>query len=65
MKNIESLKFYASIMTAMVTFAIYMFLMWNFTQKDVLEIIAIYAAFIYLPSAFIPYLIGGDINDAE
>lgn len=66
MKNTTCLKFYASLMTALATFAIFTWLMWTFTQKDLLEIVLVYAAFIYLPSAAIPFLIAeeGD-NDAE
>lgn len=67
MKRIQFLKYYAGYMTALATFVIYMFLMWNFTQKGLLEIIITYAVFLYLPSVALPFLIAGeeDGHDAK
>ena len=56
-KRVDFLVRYAGYMTAFVTFTIYLFLMWHFTDKDMLEIIVTYAIFLYLPSVGLPFLI--------
>lgn len=64
--RLRILKYYAGYLTAIVTFIVYMFIMWNYTQEDLLEIIVTYAVFLYLPSIAIPFLIaGGDEDDTE
>ena len=65
MKRINFLIRYAGYMTAVVTFMIYLFLMWHFTEKDLLEIIVTYAIFLYLPSVGLPFLIAGGEYDED
>lgn len=64
-KRIEILMHYAGYMTALVVFAVYMFVMWRFTKMDVLEIVATYGIFLYIPSIALPYLIVGEVGNEK
>lgn len=59
-KRVKILMHYAGYLTALVVFAVYMFVMWRWTKMDVLEIVATYGIFLYLPSIALPYLIVGE-----
>lgn len=62
-KRVKILEHYAGYLTALVVFAVYMFLAWKFTRMDVLEIVVTYAIFLYLPSVALPFLIVGEDDD--
>ena len=63
--RIELLKAYAGILTAAAALVIFTALMYGFTNKDLLEILVVYALFIYPPAFAIPYLIAGEDPDDE
>lgn len=67
--RIELLKAYAGILTAAAALVIFTALMYGFTNKDLLEILVVYALFVYPPAFGVPYLIAGedpdDDNDEE
>lgn len=62
-KRVTILIHYAGYLTALVTFAVYFFLMWRYTHMDVLKIIVTYGLFLYLPSVYLPFLIVGEGED--
>ena len=62
-KRVQFLARYAGYLTALVSFAVYMFVMWRFTRMDVLEIVVTYGIFLYLPSVALPFLIVGEEED--
>lgn len=64
MNRTELLKTYAGIVTSALVFTVYMFIMWTYTTKDLLEIITVYCVFLMGPSYLIPYLIAGE-NESE
>lgn len=59
MKRLKILKLYAGIMSAVAVFVIFLQIMWTCTNMDLLEIIVIYGAFLYVPAFFLPFLIIG------
>ena len=58
--RIEALKYYAGFLTAAVALVIFTALMFTFTRKDLLEVLALYGMFIYVPAFFLPFAIAGE-----
>ena len=64
-KRIEALKYYAGALTAIIAFAIFTALMFAFTDKDLLEVLALYVMFIYGPAFILPFAIAGEDPDDD
>lgn len=56
-KKLEILRPYVCTLTAILADLIWFWLAWEFTQKDLLEIIVVYVAFIMLPAYLLPYVV--------
>ena len=54
-RKLEILMAYAGILTAILAGLIWFWLALEFTQKDILEIVVVYVAFIMLPAYLLPY----------
>ena len=65
MKRTEAVKIYAGLLTAVVVFVIYAALMFRFTDEDMMELVVAYIAFMFAPSFAVPYMIGGENEDAD
>lgn len=65
MRRISVLKCYAGVLTAGWVFIIYMFLMYTYTQKDLLEIIVSFVAFLMIPAFLVPYFIVKEDDDED
>lgn len=51
---------YAGIITAILAGVVWFWLALEFTQKDILEIVVVYVAFIMLPAYLLPYVLLDD-----
>lgn len=56
-RKLEILMTYAGILTAILAGLIWFWLALEFTQKDILEIVVVYVAFIMLPAYLLPYVL--------
>lgn len=56
-RKLEILMAYAGILTAILAGLIWFWLALEFTQKDILEIVVVYVAFIMLPAYLLPYVL--------
>lgn len=65
MKRTEMIKDYAGIVTAILTFVVYMTIMWHFTQKDILECLIVYFVFLFPVAFVVPWLIAGEDDDED
>lgn len=59
-RKLEILMTYAGILTAILAGLIWFWLTIEFTQKDILEILVVYVAFIMLPAYLLPYVLIDD-----
>lgn len=60
-RKLEILRNCASTLTAILAGLIWFWLAFKFTQKDLLEIVVVYLAFIMLPTYLFPYVIIDEI----
>lgn len=56
-RKLEILMTYAGILTAILAGLVWFWLAIEFTQKDILEILVVYVAFIMLPAYLLPYVL--------
>ena len=56
------LKYYAGCVTALLALVVYVFLMFRYTQRDMLEILITYFVFIFFPAFLFPFIIT-EVND--
>lgn len=56
-RKLEILMTYAGILTAILAGLIWFWVALEFTQKDILEIVVVYVAFIMLPAYLLPYVL--------
>lgn len=56
-RKLEMLRTYACILTTILAGIVWFWLAWEFTQKDILEIVVVYVAFLMLPAYLLPYVI--------
>lgn len=62
-RKLEMLRTYACILTTILTGIVWFWLALEFTQKDILEIIVVYVAFLMLPSYLLPYVLIDEWKD--
>jgi hypothetical protein len=60
-RKLDILRPYVCTLTAILAGLIWFWVAWEFTQKDLLEIIVVYVAFLMLPAYLLPYVIIDDI----
>lgn len=59
-RKLEILRTYVCILTTILTGFVWFWLALAFTQKDVVEIVVVYVAFLMLPSYLLPYVLIDD-----